>query len=129
PADEWTEDHLDRAGNVEDILGKQVVVEKCVEHAGKGRDGGGDHHGVHFVAERIDAGGACRLLVFADGEQKVADAAAEQDAAENEDQHGRGENDVIEHRRIAAQPPQIVVRVLRNGQEQARGGVDDFQVG
>ena len=75
-ADDRPEDDLDRAGDVEDLFGEEVVVVERVEHAGKRSHRRRDHQREHLVAERIDAGGARRLLVLADGEPEIADAAA-----------------------------------------------------
>ena len=48
--------------------------------------------------------------------------------AEDEGQRRRRQDHVIEHRRIAAQPPQIVMRILRHRQEQAGRRVDDVEM-
>ena len=51
-ADDRADDDLDRARDVEDLLGKQVVVVEGVEDAGEGRHAGGNHHRQHLVAGR-----------------------------------------------------------------------------
>ena len=75
-ADDRTENHLDRAADVEDLFGKQIVVEERIEHTGERGHRRRDHQGVHLIAERVDAGGARGLLVLADCEPEIADAAA-----------------------------------------------------
>ncbi len=67
-------------------------------------------------------------FVLADGEPEIADAAAQKKVAQREGGDRRGEDDVIEHGRRAAQPPQIVVGVLGDRQEQAARGVDEVEM-
>ena len=74
-ADDRRQDDLDRARDVEHLLGEQVVVIERVEHAGEGRHAGRDHHRDHLVAEGVDAGRARGLLVLADRQPEIADAA------------------------------------------------------
>ncbi len=64
--------------DVEDLLGKQVVVVEGEEHAGDRGHAGRDHDRDHLVAEHVDAERARRLLVLADREPEIADAAAQQ---------------------------------------------------
>ena len=104
--------------------GKQVVVEECIEHPGERRHRSRHYHGKHLVAEGVDAGRPRRLLILTDRQPEIADAAAQENMAEHESEHGRDEDDVIKHGRRAAQLPQIVVRVLLDRQKQAARGVD-----
>ena len=114
--------------DVENLFGEQIIVEERVEHAGKRRHRGRNHQRKHLVAERIDAGGARRLLVLADGEPEIADTALEQSPRQQKRDRRRGQYHVIEHGRIAAQPPQIVVGVLRDRQKQARRRMDEIKM-
>ena len=68
----------DRAGNIEHLLGKQVVVIEREHHAGKRCHGGGDDHRDHFVVKRVDAGRARGLFILADRQPEIADPAFQQ---------------------------------------------------
>ena len=122
------EDELDRARDVEDLLGKQIVVVEGEEHAGDRGHAGGENDGDHLVAESVDAERAGGLLVLADGLPEIADAALEQEMAE----HQRGERErqqhVVEHDRPAAQIPKIVGGVVGDRQEEAGGTADPVEM-
>ena len=72
--------------------------------------------------------GARGFLVLADGEPEIADAAANEEVAEHEDERSRSEDHIVEHRRRAAQQPQIVVRILLDRQEQAARRIDEAPI-
>src|SRR5690606_3626739 len=77
-ADDRAEDQLDRARDVEDLLGEQVVVVEGEYDAGERGHGRRQHDGVHLVAEDVDAERLRRLRAFADRQPVVAQAAAQQ---------------------------------------------------
>src|SRR5690606_34158995 len=95
-ADDRRHEDLDRAADVEDLLGKQVVVVEGEEHAGQRGHARRDLHGVHLVAEDVDAGGARRLLVVADRPEVEAQAPSQEPGREQEGRHGEGERQVVE---------------------------------
>src|SRR5262249_1677186 len=113
------EDDLDRTPDAEHLLGKQVVVVERKEYASRRRQPGRDQHREHLVAECCDADRARRLFVLANGAPEISKPAVQQSAAEQEGQHGHRQYQIIEHRRISAQLPDIVARVLGNRQEQS----------
>ena len=122
------DDQLDRTQDVKHLLGKQVVVEERIEHAGERGHAGGNDDRVHLVAERVDAGRAGGVLVLADRKPEIADPAAQQEMADDECQHGRGEQNVVEHRRPAAQQPQVVAGVLLDRQEKSGRAADPAEM-
>src|SRR5688572_17104686 len=65
-ADHRAEDDLDRAADVEDLLGEEVVVIEGEEHAGDGGHRRAQRHGGHLPAESVDAERLRRFLVLAD---------------------------------------------------------------
>ena len=127
-ADDGPKDDVDRAGNVEHLLGKQVVVIERVNDAGKRCHCGGDDHRNHLVMKRVDAGRARGFFILADRQPEISDAAFQQRATKNKGQHGRRQQHVIEHHRMAAQLPEIVMGVLRNRQKQAGRGIGPAEV-
>src|SRR5688572_17982378 len=127
-ADDRTEDQLDRARDVEDLLGKEIVVVEREHHAGERGHRRGEDDGHHLVAEEIHAERLRRLRALADREPVVTHPAAQQRVAQHEGAHRQGEHQVIEHPRAAAQVPQVVLGVVRHRQEQARGAAHPGEV-
>src|SRR5712691_106091 len=127
-ADDRREDQLDRTRDVKDLLGEQIVVIEGEEDARDRGHGGGYDDREHLVAERVDAERARRLLVLADREPAIADAAAQQNVAEQEGRHGQRQHHVIEHGRVAAQVPQVVAGVIRHREKEAGGTADPIEM-
>src|SRR5688572_19819724 len=127
-ADDGAEDQLDGARDVEDLLGKQVVVVEREHHPGERGHRRGQNDGGHLVAEEIHAERLRRLRALADREPVVAHPAAQQRVAQHEGPHRQGEHQVVEHPGAAAQVPQVVLGVVRHRQEQARGAAHPGEV-
>ena len=127
-ADDRPQDQLDRAADVEDLLGKQVVVVEGEEDAGERGHGGGEDDRVHLVAEDVDAERPRGLLVLADRLPVVAGAAAQEQMADEERHHRQRQHHVVEHARAAAQGPQVVLRVVGDRHEQPGGAADPAPV-
>ena len=98
PADDRPEDDLDRAADVEDLLGEKVVVVEGEEHAGQRRHARGNEHRDHLAAEGVDPQGLRRLRILADGQPVIADAGAQQPRAKQQGCGSEREHEVIEHR-------------------------------
>src|SRR5688572_11477158 len=126
--DDRSEDHLDRARDVEDLLRKEVVVVEREHHAGERSHRRGENHRHHLVAEEVHAERLRRLGTLADREPVVAHAAAQERMAGNEGADRQGKHQVVEHRRAAAQVPQVVLGVVRHRQEQAGGAAHPGKV-
>src|ERR1041384_1318028 len=83
-ADDRAEDDLDRAADVEDLLGEEVVVVEGEEHARHRGHRRGERHRVHLPAESVDPQSLRRFLVFADRLPVVPGFRFQQEIAKDE---------------------------------------------
>src|SRR4029079_9097853 len=119
PGRDGTKDDVNRAGNVEHLLGKKVVVVECVNNARERCHCGGDDHRDHLVVKRVDSSRARGLFILAYRQPEISDPAFQQRAAKDKGQNRRYQQYIIEHHRMATERPKVVVGVLRDRQEQS----------
>src|SRR5690606_24693186 len=105
PADDRREDHLDGPADMEDLLGKEIVVVEGEEHACQRGHAGRDLHREHLVPEHIDTGRARRFLVVADRPEIEAEASAQQPRRQQEAPRRQAQRQAIKHDQMAAQDP------------------------
>src|SRR4029077_10447954 len=69
------------------------------------------------VTESVDADGTSRLLILPNGQPEIAHATLQQRPTTNESEYRRAKQNVVEHHRMTAQIPHVVVGVLRDRQK------------
>src|SRR5262249_47487198 len=81
-----------------------------------------------LVTKRVDAERARGNLVLADRLPVIADATPEQNVAKPECCDGKREHHIVEHRRIAAQVPEIVASIVGDREKEAARPADPSEV-
>src|SRR5262249_24354766 len=119
---------FDGAEDVENLLGKKIVIIEGKEHAGDGGHPRRELNGDHFVAERINAEGPRGALVLADRLPIIAEPAAQQKPAKRKGDERQREHNIIEHSGAAAQVPKVVARIVGNGEKETAGAADPAEM-
>src|SRR5689334_17595522 len=127
-ADDRAEDDLDRAADVEDLLGEEVVVVESEEHARHRGHRRGERHCVHLPAEGIDPQGLRRFLVLADRLPVVAGPRSQQEVTKDERERREREHHVVVHERRAAEIGDVPAVALRHAQKHATGATDPVEM-
>src|SRR6185503_11497805 len=127
-ADDRPEDDLDRAADVEDLLGEEVVVVEREEHPRHRGHRRAQRDRVHLPAEGVDAQGLRRLLVFADRLPVVPGLGFQQEMAEDEGERDKGEDHVVVHERRPAEIGDVPGVALRHAQEHAARAADPVEM-
>src|ERR1044071_5769908 len=127
-ADDRPEDDLDRAADVEDLLGEEIVV---IEREEPPRDRGhrrAERDRVHLPAEGVDSQRLGRFLVLADRLPVIPRPRFQQEIAEEEGDRGEREDHVVVHERRPAEVGDIPGVALRYAQEQAARAADPVEM-